>query len=507
MKTIGRLAAVLLIFSVLSACQGGSSGGAEREGSDISIAISQTIPALDPQGSNDEVNALVSFGNVAEGLVAMSGDSDEVLPVLATKWEQVNPTTLRFSLREGVKFQNGEVFDAAAVEYSVKRMLTQQGPGNFAHYYAALAEDPVKIIDDHTVDIMTSAPAPTLLRNLTFLMIVPPKAAADATAFASKPVGTGPFALVKKTTDSVVLERNPSYWGDKPEASKVTLLSRPEAGSRVAALQAGEVDLAYDIPAAQSKSVPKYETTPGLETVLLRLDGRHGVTADLRVRQAINLAIDVEQLRTSLVTDDASASADGQIAAQGVFGHDDSLSAPTVDVDRAKALIKEAGATGKQLRLAVPQGRYSKGTDVCEAIVNELRAIGLDAKLEVLEYQAWLDAAFEKDGVEALFVGINADQRDLAQSLSAVVTASSDLSRFPADEFADVQSMIVKSGSTTDSSQREQELFALNKRITESAAFVPLYVPNIAWGAQEDISWDKRQDPRILLATVKFGSK
>src|SRR5262249_31444138 len=174
-------------------------------------------------------------------------------PMLATSWKIVNDTTWEFTLRQGVKFHNGEPFNAQSVKATVEYALD---PASKSHYAVSAYWKPVKevqIVNDYTVRLHTDKPWPSLIdhASLTNSLMMPPKALKEqgAQALALKPIGTGPFRFVEwKRDDRLVLERNPDYWQGAADASRVTFRFIPEFSARMAALLSGEIDIMKDVP-------------------------------------------------------------------------------------------------------------------------------------------------------------------------------------------------------------------------------------------------------------------
>ncbi|QFG26172.1 ABC transporter substrate-binding protein [Actinomadura sp. WMMB 499] len=299
-----RRAACVLLAALLPVSGCGVLSGADGAGTsanDVTIAVTASFPDLDPHRSTSNVNYLVNHENVYQGLVRLDGTGNRVLPSLATAWETVDTDTYRFELREGVTFHNGEPFDAEAAAFSVDRVIGDERSADLASYFTRV--EAARATGPHTVEIDTDGHVPDLLLNLTNLMMVPPvKAREDGgDALTDEPTGTGPYRFVRKSTDSILLEPFREHWAGPPPDRRVEVISRPEASSEIAGLRAGEIDIAYDIPRELVGQLPKEVSAPVLETVVLRLNGLGGATADPRVRRAINMAVDRRTLREALV--------------------------------------------------------------------------------------------------------------------------------------------------------------------------------------------------------------
>ena len=178
---------------------------------------------------------------------------------LAESWRLVSPTTYQFKLRRGVKFHNGEPFNADAVKFSIERQLNH--PKSRAK--AALAPvERVEVVDEHTVNVVSKGPFPVLLARTTYagsgsVVMLPPKYVQEkGDDFALHPIGTGAFKFVEWVKgDRVTLEANPDYWRGKPKVQRVTFRFVPETATRIASLLNGETDIIENVPPDQVERV------------------------------------------------------------------------------------------------------------------------------------------------------------------------------------------------------------------------------------------------------------
>jgi peptide/nickel transport system substrate-binding protein len=327
----------------------------------------------------------------------------KVVPALAAElpW-LVAPTTWEVKLRRGVKFHNGEEFNADSVKYSLERVKS----GMRSSSTVRLIER-VDIVDPYTVRVQTSKPWPTVIAIMTFRQasMYPPKAyAGKDSAFISKnPIGTGPYRLVRWSKDEeIVLEANDQYWRGAPRIKTVVFRPIPDDAVRVAALQNGEVDVAVNIPphlASLIASHPKVflSAAPSIRTIQLMFvtheyDQQHkligpykGVTADKRVRQAIAYALDVDQIIKGVL--DGKAMRTATLLTPLHFGYDPSLKPIRPDLGKVKRLLTEAGyPNGLELTLNAPQGRYVRDKEVAEAVAGQLTQAGIKTQLKTYEF-------------------------------------------------------------------------------------------------------------------------
>ncbi len=377
---------VLLVTAALAA-----TSVSFAQGNTLTIASAQ-----DPQSWDPIDTFLIAWGSVAhnlyDGLIIRSSDL-KLQPGLATKWTYLNGNkTLRFILRKGVKFHNGEPFNAAAVKFSFDRLLGPEGKkGPQQANYSAIKS--VRIVNSSTVDFILSQPDPVLLTKLAGYgaMIVPPKYIKEKgdAYFDTHPVGTGPFKFVSyKNGESIKLQAFRDYWGGAPKVANVTYRFIEEPATRVAELQAGRVDIAVAIPIAQVATIKgdknlTLQAVPSPTVQALRLNVAHPPTNDPRVRQALNYAVDRDAIIKSILQGYASPIASLQSSKS--FGYDPTLKAYSYDPAKAKELLAAAG-----VKPGTSIGIDFIGTDavfreVAQAIAGYFQAVGLKADLKTYE--------------------------------------------------------------------------------------------------------------------------
>lgn len=368
-------------------------------GPSLALAQSGTLTvatAQDPQSWDPIDTFLVAWGTVAhniyDGLI-IRGPDLKLQPGLATKWTYLNGgKTLRFTLRKNVKFHDGEPFDAAAVKFTFDRLLGPEGKkGPQQANYNSIKQ--VKVVDPNTVDFVLAQTDPVLLTKLAGYgaMIVPPKYIKEKgdTYFDAHPVGTGPFKFVSyKNGEFIKLAAYKSYWGGAPKLANVTYRFIQEPATRVAELQAGRVDIATAIPVAQAATVKNnanltLQAVPSPTVQALRLNVSHAPTGDLRVRQALNYAVDKDAIIKSILQGYASPITSLQSSKS--FGYDPTLKGYPYDPAKAKQLLAAAG-----VKPGTSVGIDFVGTDavfreVAQAVAGFFQAVGLKPDLKTYE--------------------------------------------------------------------------------------------------------------------------
>jgi peptide/nickel transport system substrate-binding protein len=291
-----------------------------------------------------------------------------------------------------VKFHNGEAFNADAVVTAVENMTDPQQPGQALSEYGTLQA--AKKVDEFTVDVMTKDPDPILPVRMVRFSIPAPNwlKTSNLETTSTMAVGSGPYMLAEwQKGNGLVFRANESYWGpNKPQVAEVKLVGRREQNVRSAMLQAGEANLAFHIALDQVQNVPRSIIEQTQETVIFRLNHEHPVLKDIRVRQAIVSAIDTRGMMEALFP--GIAEPVSQLVRKGSVGWNPSLKPYPYEPERAKALMKEAGAVGTPIEYVDRPGSFPRAGEVGEIIVNSLNEIGFKATLRHLEAAQWREA-------------------------------------------------------------------------------------------------------------------
>ena len=378
----------------------------------VTSAVAQTL-TIGVRGGPDSVDPhFTATGTHAEALkhvfdtLVWSGDGLELEPRLAESWKAINDTTWEFKLRRGVKFHDGSDFTAQDVKFSIERIPMVAGPNPTTIYVRRVKE--TKVVDPYTLHVITDGAAPTLPNDFIRLFIVSSKAAAGLTkesaneAFNSgkAAVGTGPYKYVSwQPKGDLVLARNDSYWGPKEPWARHVRKEIPNDAARVAQLKAGQLDLITRVPASDIEALkrdPKInvQTIDTVYVFNVELDLRDkalNVTAkdgsaldknplqDLRVREAIDLAIDRKALAE--VAMEGLGKPANQMVTPSIFGFNKALGERKYDPAAARKLLADAGyPNGFKIQFSFTQDRLPGDRQVGTSIAQMLAAIGIDAQ-------------------------------------------------------------------------------------------------------------------------------
>ena len=406
MKNWIRLTAAALALTMLAGCGGGkaasssansaaagaastastSAAAAEAAQSgnikdNVTVVLKGEPSNIDPHG-NTELVAMETQVQIFETLVKKD-ENGEIVPCLAERWEQIDDCTTRFYLRDDVTFHNGEKLTADDVVYTIQRATEMPSS---AAIFSAFDGENTKAVDDLTVDVVTKEPFAAVLNYLASTRggIVCKKAVEEMgdDAFGRAPVGTGPFMFDNWVTGtSITLKRNDNYWGDKPAYSTLTLKFITETANRALEIEAGNADIVLD---PDTTDLDRIKNEDGIEVVtgdsygisyiILTMDDP--AFEDIRVRQALSLAIDMDSVVKSAYGDYATVAE--SVIPKTIFAYK-SQGAHEYDVEKAKELLAEAGVSDLTLQMNLPSGSEQQNIGVI--VQNMWQQIGVNAEI------------------------------------------------------------------------------------------------------------------------------
>ena len=499
-RTLAVLAVTLLLPPAAAAAPSGK------------IVIAQGVDPTTLDVMNQQETPASNLGvNLFDTLVERDA-SLKIVPALAAELPKlVAPTVWEVKLRKGVKFHNGEAFDAESAKFSLERLLKQpRGSSPFRPL------DRVEIVDASTVRIHTKKPWPTLVNALTFnqASMSPPKAYKDKdTAYVSKnPIGTGPYRFVRWSKDEeIVLEAFAGHWRGAPKIKTVVFKPIPDDAVRVAALQNGEIDIAVNIPPHLGSIIDKHpklflSTAPSIRTIQLmfythefdtknKLVGPYqGPTADKRVRQAITYALEEDESVRGLL--DGRAMRVATMLTSLHFGFDPALKPIKQDVARAKKLLAEAGyPNGLDIVLNTPQGRYVRDKEVAEAAGGQLTKAGIRTTVRAHEFVAYLNNyVYVHKAGPVWLIGWGTPTVDAETVYVPLFRSGSILANYYNPEF---DRMADEAQTIMDEKKRLEQYRRINKLWIEDAAAAPLYQQLDLYGVGKRLAWKARSDERL----------
>ena len=416
-----RLTAFLLLAALLCAALTGCGGGsteqtpAEKDPStpdaapvanEITVGIAQDLDdSLDPHKTVKAGTREVMF-NVFEGLVKPTPDGDLTPAVAESYTVSKDRLTYTFTLREGVKFHNGDTVTAEDVVYSINRCAAATETG-IVQVEAFSVIQSIEAVDERTVTITIAEPSNEFLSYLT-VAVLP----ADYDQQDTAPIGTGPFKFVSRAAqDSVVLEKFDEYWGTPANLDKVTLKIIENADSLMMSLQSGAIDLCSHLTSTQVAQLgDDFNVAEGTMNLVqaMYLNNAEKPFDDVRVRQALCYAVDKQAIIDIAFDGYGSPIGSSMYPAFGKYFDDSLTNYYTKDVEKAKALLAEAGYPGGfDMTITVPSN-YKPHMDTAEVLVQQLAQIGVNAAIEPIEWESWVSDVYVGRQFQSTVVGVDA---------------------------------------------------------------------------------------------------
>ncbi len=449
--------------------------------------------------------------------ITIEGTHGELLPNIATKWQSLDPTTWRLTLRQGVKFQDGTPMTAEDVGESI--LDTGRNPkSQFRELVNAVSG--YKVVSPDTIDVTFSTPDTVFPLHLEGVPVMPEALIKreGREAFANHPIGTGPYKLVSWLADDHLdLVASDVFWGDKPAFAHVHLESIPNAATRLASLVSGQIQVAEKIDPADFKRVKDsgraYITlTPGQRTMYLAMDywratdspgmpaGAKNPFMDPRVREAVWMAIDVAAIKNKLF--DGAVELAAQFTPHGVEGFDAALKPAPHDVAAAKKLLADAGyPNGFTVRLDGPTDRYLEDSLVEQAIGGLLAQAGIKVEVNAVP-KAVFFPRIDKGAFSMYFAGWGSN--NAIATWGAVFHCRDPKAGFGLvnrEHFCDPEAdaVMAKAASDFDPAARTKEIEqAYHEADHVKYAYLPLYYEDVIAGVANDIAYTSRQDEQIF---------
>ncbi|MCF6344236.1 MAG: ABC transporter substrate-binding protein [Devosiaceae bacterium] len=492
---------------------------------------------LDPHAQNEGPTTALQH-QISEALIVrdMTG---KAVPALATEWgpSESDPNVWSFKLREGVKFHDGAEFDSEDVVFSFNRAMSEES--NFKELLASVKE--VRANGKYGFEIVTDGPNPLMASNLTNLFIMD-KDWAEANGatkvqdveggedtFASRNAnGTGPYILVSREPDAkTVLRINENYWGidEFPmEIKEIVYTPIQNQATRVAALLSGDVDFIQDVPV---QDLARVGETDGLKVITApqnrviffgmnqgdadletdNVDGKNPF-ADLRVRQAVNMAINREAIK-KIVMRDQSVPA-GMISPPFVNGWTAELDAvPENNVEKAQGLMNDAGyGDGFSIRLNCPNDRYINDEAICQAAVGMLAKIGINVQLEALPKAQHFPLI---GGLKTDFymLGWGVPTYDSEYIFNFLVhTKGEKYGSWNGVRFSDPELDMKIQGlaSETDLDKRNQTIADIWAVVQKEQLYIPIHHQVLNWGMSDKVDTIVSPEDTPMFKYFKLGS-
>lgn len=473
-KVTVLLLCFLLCFGLLAGCGGKDEAVAKDE---VVIATDTDLKAVDPM-KNWNSSCYYIYWTVYDRLVDYNEETGEFEPALAESWSVSDDGMVyTFKLREGVKWHDGSDFTAEDVKYTVER-----GIETACGIYPSV--DKAVIVDPYTIEFHMTEPNSLLMdKQWNGDACILKKDCGDGVA--QEPNGTGAYKIKEWVAgDHLTIEANPDYWGEAPKIKTIKFVTMPEANTRLVSVQSGDVDAA-PIPAANVKQASadanlKVLSKESTQLNYVALNVNYKPLSDVRVRQAIAYALDKDAII------EAQLEGNGVVAntmvPSSIGGYNASVKGYSLDLDKAKALLAEAGyADGFDLELASVAGKHDLAVQV---IQSNLKAIGINVTLKPMESTAFSD--YQNTNQAQMFIGYrsssNADfyvkflhSKNIEQGRNTVGYKDAEMDKM-------IDETYVKMGDERDALYEQIQV-----KINDEAVAIPLYVSTVFAVVQKDL--------------------
>ncbi len=496
----------------------------------LNMGSGGAVNSLDPHYYEATPNIVVSM-HFFDALI----DRDEqarLRPALAESWKPISDTVWEFRLRPGVKWHDGRDFTADDVVFTINRVPNvPNSPSSFASSVRDI--DRMEVVDPLTIRFHTERPSPLLPTDLAAIRIVSRHAGEGASTedynSGKALIGTGPYRFgAYRPGDRVEMVRNDTYWGGREPWERVNFRIIPNPAARTAAMLSGDVDLidavpGVDLPRLRATQNIQIRESIGLRLIYIKMDfgdarpvpfvtDNNGQPLtqnpfrDIRVRRAINSAIDRNALATRVM--EGTAVPTGQWMPPGTYSYSPNVAIPAYDPEGARRLLTEAGfPQGFRLTIHTPSDRYPNDAKTSQAVAQMLTRVGIQTQVEALPWSAYTSRAAKREfsfrligwasstGEASNFI-VNHIATENRETLMG--TSNQHFYSNPA-----IDAGLAHALTTMDDAQREVELQKLTAMVTDDVAVLPLYQLNNYWAVRQGINYSPSMDERTLAMRAR----
>jgi peptide/nickel transport system substrate-binding protein len=472
---------------------------------DVTIAQGIDAEFLDVQMTNNIVTLIIN-GAIYDTLLTRDKQL-QIVPHLATSYKPVSDKVWEVKLRQGVKFHNGEPFDATAVKFSAERIQRPDFKSPQKGWFSTL--DRVEVVDPSTVRLHTKVPDPAMPARMTLMYQMAPKYVAqvgDAQANL-KPVGTGPFKFVEwQKNERIVVEANDAHWTGKPAVRRATWRPIPELGARIAALQTGQADLIVNVPPDQvsmlqaSKNI-RIEKVPSCRIISFTIAQiKGGPLADKRVRQALNHAVDMQGILDAVLLGNGKRL--NSWMPPNVWGYDPSIPVYEYNPQKAKELLAAAGQRNLTLTLQAPNGRWAMDKDIAQAVAGQLTENGIKTTVKVIgEWGAYVRTILDHKTEDLAMSGWCLPSLEPDHWVTPNLHTGEPVSQYSNPE---LDKLMAQASAEMNQDKRKQLYSQLLRVIRDEAPYIFGYQQMDIYGVNARLKWTPRGDESIRLTEIGF---
>ena len=488
----------------------------------LKVGLASGAYTMDPQAFNETAtNSILS--NIFDTLVRFD-ENIQVHPDLAESWSNPEPKVWIIKLRKGVKFHNGNAFNADDVVFTFNRIKNWKKSG-FKGKVSMI--DKVEKVDEYTVKFITKKAFPVFLRKLTYVDMLDKETVEGKSDewIGLHPIGTGPYKFVLwRKGDQIKFKANPNYWAGKAKFDDLIFRVLSNNATRTAAILSGEVDLINRVPVVdvnRIKNNNKLNTfvKPGLRLIYLQMDQFREKTPyvktangknpflDVRVRRALYYGINEDAIIKYIMKSFAVPAA--QFSPSVVVGYDPSIKRVKYDPAKAKKLLAQAGyPNGFSVVLDAPNNRYINDAQIAQAVASSLAKIGITVKVNATPKSSFFPRTAKQD-TSFFLIGWASSDGDGSSILDGVIHSKDDVKgygRYNNGKYSNpkVDKLIEESDANMNPASRVKEMIEAQQiALAQDQNIIPLHYQVDIYASSKKIKFVPRTDSRIWAFDIK----
>lgn len=488
------LSTLIALGAVLGTCATQPAFAQQKD--TVKAALVQDPESLDPIYDTN-LPALTVFYNVFDQLAGIDA-TGKVVPRIATEWSaSADLKSWKFTLRQGVKCQDGTALTAADVLFTYETAMGDQ-KSRLGGYLTDI--DKITANGDYEVDFTLKSPFAPFDRQTTLVPIVCKAAYTKlgAAQFAKTPVGSGPYAVVSwRAGDTITLKRFDDYWGSKGTYPNFVFQIVPDETTRANAVQSGDLDIALlgpsSVPAVKASGAVDVVDQQSNRVLYLGFDTKLPALAKLDMRKGIDMAIDRAAVAQRLLA--GSVTPTSQLVAPVSFGFDQSIPPTATNVDQAKGLIKQAGYDGSPIILSYPTTGLPQIDQIAQAVAYFLQQAGITVTLDPQEAQTYIGNWFtgKLPGLYLFAFAPSVMDADLPFTMLLKTGGQG----YNSD--ADIDALLAKQIGQADPAARAASLSQISKIVNDKTYYAPLFIDTYTYGVAKGVKWSPRPDGMIVF--------
>lgn len=487
--------------AALAASLSAAGGVAQAAPNAITVALPGDFPSLDPSKDTSPLGFNYRL-NVFDALTELQRDG-KLNPRLAESWTfSPDLTEWTFKLRQGVKFHDGSPFIADDVVFTINRIKADNASP--VRTFIRLVEK-VEKVDSHTVLFKLTQPYGIFHRQISYVNVMS-KTYVDKEGdqiYATRPVGTGPYKLVRWVKDDrMELEANADYWRGAPAIKRATLRPIPSESSRTAALLSGEVDLVPTLPPSlieQLKSNRDLDvnTAPSFRVIFIAFNVNKRPLDNAKVREAIDIAIDRPAITDKLLR--GLGKPTGIMVPPMNIGYDPSFKPAPYEPQKAKQLVAESGYDGTPIVIQYPNNNIVMANEVVQAVAGYMTAAGLKVEIKPMEFTAFFPLWLQSKLDSMYFFAFGSTQYHAESVLTTMYEQGSHAYKVDME----IDELLKKQRMITDPAEQTKVIAAAFRKSNQNRYHLPLYDEMQAFGAKKTVGYSPWPDGFVRLYDFK----